>query len=260
MVKKFPRGHWKNFENVRAPLAPIVAELGRMPTVGELTKRGLAKLVRAAYNHYGGLDDIARRMDTTRSTNRYPHGHWRDIENVRAILVPLSSEIGRMPTESELEERGLTGLTCGMIQYHGGIMAVQRALGLEGIRRQLPNGHWQDFENLRGAIEPIATELGRMPRTSELSERGLSSVSVAINAFHGGMPAVTRRLGLGPVTDEAIASHADALAKIVPALDANSTRLWARMKRSWTKRDLDAAIAEHAATGSIERFEQLLAS
>ncbi len=255
--RRMRRGHWCDFANVERTLLPIIAELGRMPNDPEMNARGLSSLSEAIRREHGGFDQVRIRLGIQTPLERAPWKHWNEFQNVRAAILPIAEELGRMPTAKELHARGQGGLVSAIDQRFGGFREVEKRLGLPESPRKV-RGHWQSFEHVATALAPVIAELGRMPKAKELIARGRSSASVAIVSRFGGFPAVAVRLGLGPVTDETIAAHADALARIVPSIGADPTALWTRMKRSWTTRGLDAAVAEYEADGNMERFASLL--
>ncbi len=53
-----PQGFWQSWDNLKAELEPLCAQLGRMPTYGELEEEGLGYLL----PHFGGIEKVAQRM------------------------------------------------------------------------------------------------------------------------------------------------------------------------------------------------------
>ncbi len=257
-LERRTRGYWKDFSNVEQIVLPIARRLGRMPTMGELVDCGLASFVQGIHKYHGGIGGVEKRMGLAERTPKKSADHWKDIANVSESIMPVVRDLGRMPTGKELDARKLSVIRNVIVKYHGGFAGVAAKLGLSANQSKKSRGYWQTFENVNRALSPVLLELGRMPTNRELVDKGLRKVSWAIVKFHGGFHAVAARLGLGPVTDDFIAVHADALTKIVPALDANPASLWPRMKRSWATRDLDAAVARYASDGSTDAFATLL--
>ena len=246
---------WNDFAEMERGIRPVIDELGHMPTQRELQNRKFYGAIRAIQKTHGGFDAVADRLGATYAPRRRVRSN--DFSLVERTIAPIVEELGRMPTSDEIKSRGAAWLVRAIITHHGGFAAVEVRLGLCGDGRKRPKNFWGDFANVEASIVPVIAELGRMPRKRELEERGLNSLNNAI-ASHGGFPAVAARLGFGPVRDEDIAAHADALARIVPKLEVDPTVLWSRMKRSWTTRDLNAVVAAHAATGSLDAFRRLL--
>ncbi len=254
---RHPVSYLRDFANVERILAPIVRELGRMPTQSELIARNAGWLRSGMVKHHGGCDAVRRKLGLPEPKRRSP-GHWENFSSVEVALRPVIAELGRMPTFTELRARGMWNVGNAVANRFGGIAAVAARLGIDGGTYRAKQGYWRDFPNIERTLIRAVETYGRMPPEEWLRANGLGTVVTAIHKYHGGFSAVAARLGYGPVTDDAIVSHADALAQIVPALGTDPTVLWPRMKRSWTTRDLDAAVATHATTGSLDAFRRLL--
>jgi hypothetical protein len=63
------------------------------------------------------------------------------------------------------------------------------------MRQRKSNSYWKDFKNIEALLRPICEELGRMPSTNELRNRGLGNVSRYIYKYHEGGIKVAKRLG-----------------------------------------------------------------
>ena len=50
--------------------------------------------------------------------SRKPKGYWHLIENVLKELEPLLNELGRIPTQQEMIDRGLSSLNTYVSKYH----------------------------------------------------------------------------------------------------------------------------------------------
>ena len=252
MRRSYPVGHLEDWGNVRALLAEIIAGEGTFPTYQVLQRLGHSVLAVAIVDHHGGMQAVRKKMGE--SPNRVPHEHWLAWENVEAALRKLAADLGRVPTHKDMRARHLGRLSTTIHKVHGGTEAVHLRMGYASHER--PKGYWNSRANVIDGLRSLEASLGRAPTPADLRSPGLGGLAVAIRR-HGGWNAVSAELGYGPVTDETIAAHADALATIVPVLGANPSVLWSRMKRTWTIRDLDAAVAEHSTNGSLERFRLL---
>ena len=193
---EFPKGHWVDLANVKAVLAPIIQELGRMPTQAEVTERKLWSANAAIVRHHGGYRVLAARLGLSMSKDRKERGHWKDFANVEKTLAPIIADLGRMPTEQEIKDRRLGAMSLAISKFHGGRAAVEARLGAASGSSRMPNGHWLEFANVDVVLRPIASALGRMPTQQELKDRGLSHVADAINRNHDGFLAVAKRLGV----------------------------------------------------------------
>jgi hypothetical protein len=64
-----------------------------------------------------------------------------------------------------------------------------------------PYGYWRSFDNVRAALEPYISRLGRMPTKAELDSAGEKSLAVII-LRHGGYGEVARRLGVQSASEK----------------------------------------------------------
>lgn len=252
------KSYWRDFTHVKDALAPVIQELGRMPTQKELAARGLLSLAYVIINHHNGFPAVQQRLGVAGIQRQNPPGFWMNFAHIEQALAPIVKDLGRMPKTGELYERGLGRVSQAIIAYHGGFLAVQKRLGLPGVVRQHPPGYWANFENVVRVLTPIIAVLGRVPTHQELVARKLAPVSKAIVNYHGGYAVVRVRLGCDPVTKEAIAVHADTLARVLPALGHSSDTIWPLMRRRWTQRQLLTAITSYETDGNTMLFERLL--
>jgi molybdenum-dependent DNA-binding transcriptional regulator ModE len=175
---------WPSIEAFRPHLEPLVLEMGRMPLKSELVDRGYTELA-SAMARFGGLRAVAGALGYHYVGRKV----WSSIEDLRQHLDSFVAELGRMPSETVLRNRGRQDLV-GAIRKFGGQPAVAKTLGY----RDSGLHSWSSIENLRLHLAPIVTELGRMPNAAELTARGYSGLSSAIGKF-GGYPIVAQTLG-----------------------------------------------------------------
>ncbi len=244
-------GTWRDKERVEEEILRVIDRLGRFPSAREVVEHAGHGVMDAIGKKHGGLTSIQRSLGY--NADAKPLGYWMEWENTSREFLAECDRLGRVPSRKDLLAAGNQPLM-NAVAHHGGLRSVAERLNLNASGMRLAKGHWKRFEHVAAAMEPIIAELGQVPSYREMKERGLSKLATGIWKYHGGLQAVAARLGHGPVTDEAISSNADALAKIVPTIKVNPTVLWSRMKRSWTTRDLDAAVAEFTKDGSTRRF------
>ncbi len=201
------RTYWDSVQDLRPHLDPIVAELGRMPSPSELKHRNYPGLT-SAIRKFGGPEQVARLLGYT----YFPPKSWAKIEDLRPHLDPIVAEVGRMPSQRELEDRQRLDLANAIGKF-GGFPAVAQALGYPHRAR----GSWRTMEDLQPHLDPIAIELGRMPTARELVERGRTDLTNAIGKL-GGYPLVASTLGYShhaPTAWTTIESLREPLAPIV---------------------------------------------
>jgi len=64
-------------------------------------------------------------------TTRRPRNYWDDFSNVARELAPICLELGRLPSNKELVNRGLGSLSRNGIPPHGGFEGVAKKLGVK---------------------------------------------------------------------------------------------------------------------------------
>ena len=248
-------GTWLDKKRVEKEILRVIERLGRFPSAKEVMEHAGHGVMDAIGKKHGGLTAIQESLGY--GANAKPLGYWMEWENTSREFLAEYDRLGRVPSRKDLLDVGNEPLM-NAISHHGGLRSVAEKLKLNSRGMRLAKGHWKRFEHVMAAIEPLITELGHVPSYREMKERGLSKLATGIWKYHEGLQAVAARLGYGPVTDDTISARADALTTIVPSLDESPTKLWSHMKRSWTVRDLDVAIAAHAETGSLDAFRRLL--
>lgn len=128
---------------------------------------------------------------------RHSPGYWCSINNIKSNLLPICQELGRMPTNKELKERGLGGIVNAAKRYHGGMDSLAEKLSFN--RKYHTRGFWRVFENIEKILIPICEKLGRMPTCKEMNNFRISSMYYAITKYHGGLNSVTQRQGFNPI-------------------------------------------------------------
>ena len=181
MTRK-PPGYWDDWNNVEAALLPVITRLGRFPTASEIRAFPGGSSISDEIVKAGGYQKIAEQMDAKRGSSQRPMHYWRSWENVVQELGQIMLELGRVPSRREMEERRLSSLHQAIVDYHGGITAVCRRLGVKP--HQQPNGYWKKWENIESALNRLVERLARFPKSGELNEitARFSVQSIAIMA------------------------------------------------------------------------------
>jgi superfamily II DNA or RNA helicase len=175
---------WISVEDLRPHLQPIVNEVGRMPTENDLIVRNRTDLT-GVIRKFGGYPKVAEALV-------YPYtkrNSWKSIDDLRPHLQQIVDELGRVPTDTELQARN-RGDLMRAIRKFGGQRKVAEALGY------IYKGYtlWQSVEDLRPHLQPIVDELGRMPGQLDLKARKRFDLVDAVHKF-GGHAAVAQALG-----------------------------------------------------------------
>jgi superfamily II DNA or RNA helicase len=185
---------WKSIEDLRSHLDPIVAELERMPTTGELRALNRYDLINANAK-FKGPRNVAKTLGYLYDPEKARRVRWKNAVDLKPFLDPIVAQLKRMPTKRELQSRAPGGVSSAIHKF-GGYAKVAAVLGYpyEGPQRRA------SVEDLRAELDPIVAELDRMPGQLELRARGRDDLLGAIHRF-GGIPRVAEALGypyLGP--------------------------------------------------------------
>ncbi|MDP9370325.1 MAG: hypothetical protein M3Q03_18975 [Chloroflexota bacterium] len=235
-----PARKWTAVEDLRPHLDPIVEVLQRMPRQSELTERGRADLTNQIVR-FGGYRKVAEKLGYPYTAKK----SWSHVEDLRPYLDPIVRELGRMPGQLDLKRRRRADLL-GAVSKFGGPRRVADLLGYSYSGPQ----RWTDVEDLRPHLNPIVTELERMPTNAELHARGLSSVGAAIGKF-GGFPAVAAVLGY-PHTERIAWRTVDDLRPHLDPWVANLKRMPRKRELLQQRRhDLISAIHEFGGVAKV---------
>ncbi len=188
--KQKPRNFWQNWNNLEKELKPIIKKLGHFPSDQELESIKMTVISYAICNYHGGMNSVRQKFGY-QPLERLK-GYWQNWNNLEKELQPIITRLGHFPTQKDLKKINFQSLNLGF-RYHGGLNAVKERLGYQ--IEQKPNGYWKDFENLEKELQPIITQLGHFPNDRELKNIGKSSVTYAINKYHGKFKAVKQKMG-----------------------------------------------------------------
>lgn len=218
--RKRPYGYWKKTANLVAELQDFCAqsgEKGRMPTHSELLSAGRADIAGAIHRNgtwKTAADDAGlvltsivrpRSLYLTfctdiKSPRMRPYRYWRDFENLRRELEQFmesqsSGADSLLPSAQELEAARRTDLVRA-IGMHGGFERVARLLRFRA--RYHSRAYWLQIDNIDKALRQFIAEFGEdgvMPPVALLRRCGPPGLLSAIEKWHGGCTAVSRRLG-----------------------------------------------------------------
>lgn len=154
---KGPR-RWTSVADLSVHLDPMVNTIGHMPEHADLKEAERHDLI-AAIQKFGGSRHVADVLGYPTQRKRV----WETVEDLRPDLDPIVGKLGRMPTREELRTVAVPGLR-EAIRKFGGYYVVATDLGYP-YRGRKP---WDTVEDLRPYLDPMVTELGRMPLKPEL--------------------------------------------------------------------------------------------
>lgn len=201
------RNYWKNFENVETELLDFIKEYGTegiVPLYDDFKKHNRSSLAYAVDKYHGGFLSVSKKMGLSLINERIDTEQWKDFENVQTeilkIMIKLSIH-GRIPTQKELSENGLSSLATAIFTFHGGSFEVASKMGLRASENK--KGYWKNPENLKKELLKAIKKIGiedRIPTNQELRENGFSKLGAAITKYHGGYYNVADLVGLKNTT------------------------------------------------------------
>lgn len=193
-LKQKRSGYWKEWENIRNELQPIIDELGDFPYDAYLKSIGRSDLVNAIKKYHGGFPVVREKMgfDVIKKSDNY----WRDEKNLINELQPIIDNLGDFPVQSYLYSIGRSDISNAIIRFHGGFPVLREKMGFEVIKKS--DHYWEDKNNLISELQPIIDDSGGFPTDNYLDSIGRSDISNAIMRYHGGFPAARKIMGFPP--------------------------------------------------------------
>ena len=114
---------------------------------------------------------------------RKPRGYWQDINNVIKHVLPVCKELGRLPTEKELDARGEKSLFTYMTRFHD-LTEISEITGYK--MNQKPYGYWSEQTVDREYEELLKQHNKHHPFTGrELIKLGRCDLNNAIRKYFG---------------------------------------------------------------------------
>jgi len=125
------------------------------------------------------------------------YGYWKKEENVLAEARQIMKEHGwtGLPSADKLGQKGYFALIHAINRHHGGIQNIRKSLGQQNTTK--PNGYWKILDNTITEAQQAMNQEGwnTLPSADKLVQKGYSSLSVAINKYHGGIQQFRTTLG-----------------------------------------------------------------
>lgn len=184
-------GYWKNLDNVKKEIEPIIDRLGRFPRAEELKEINHA-LLKGILTHHGGLRNLRDLLGY--QDNRNARGYWCVFANAKREYERLGSKLGRIPSATDLREH-LPGLLSAISRHYGGLQLFRQRIGCNVESLKMPSGYWKDYSNVETQLRQFINEHGDFPTRADLFRLGLSSLATAIERYHGGFRAVRECMG-----------------------------------------------------------------
>ena len=184
--KKSP-GFWKDPENLRKELFPLIKKFGRLPTISELREIGRNDLEGAIVNVYGSYWKVAKLIGLKTDGMIKPQKYWQNIENIKLELLPVIREYGYLPSQTVLMKKGMKNVVAAIEVYHKSFDEFAKLLGVKYIPEKRTNGYWLNPQNIKLELESIITNLGRFPSAKDIYNLELSGLLKGILTLYGSL-------------------------------------------------------------------------
>jgi len=188
-VIKLPNGYWDKWENAEPEIRKLRDELGHFPNQKELQAKKQGSLACAISRTHGGMNEVRQRMGE--HIIKKDIGFYKDLEIVKAEMLRLADEIsdlnGQLPSCHWLQKNGYGSLTEGIRKYHGGFKKFREIMEMNS--GQVEPGQWKNLEYTIDRAIKFMHENGHdtLPGSSLINRAGYSSLSAAIQKYHGGI-------------------------------------------------------------------------
>jgi len=137
-LERFSPGHW-NLDTIKKELTIVAKKLGHFPIDRELREMGYGGMLSAIEDNYDGLNSLRRQMGYTLAQK--PKKYWKDWNNAELEMTRIATEIGHIPTTTDLRNFEQDSLVTCLRLYHGGVTAarerIRQKLGIPTEKEQL---------------------------------------------------------------------------------------------------------------------------
>jgi hypothetical protein len=164
---------------------------GKIPTPSQL--KALNRLdIFGALNKQGGIRKFAKKHNLKTTYDTHPTD-FKDLNDIKAALSSLMRNDNKLPTISEIQSNGPSGLHTAIINY-GGIVKVAIELGLE-----LKYPQYTNIEYMKHVARLVIKEYGCIPPNKTLKQ-DFSSFVQAANRDYGGLNEIARIMNTTYIT------------------------------------------------------------
>lgn len=184
--KKSP-GFWKNPENLKIELAPLIKKFGHIPSINELREIGRNDIEGAIVNIYGSYWNVAESIGYKTDNLIKPQKYWQNVENLKKELLPIIKEYGYLPSRAIMMKRGMRNVIAAIEVYHNSFSDFAKLIGVKYIPDKRTNGYWLNPQNVKLELESIITNLGRFPSAKDINDLELSGLLKGILTLYGSL-------------------------------------------------------------------------
>ncbi len=191
-------GAFKDWKTVYDELRSVIRENdGEFPSESHLREIGRGDIAHAINKYHGGVGKAQVKMGF--QLKQRPRGQLKGWEYVESELRKrMKDNNGRFPSQKFLIKNGEGSLVAAIQNYHGGMMAVRKKLGVE--YDQNPYGTLQSWDWLEQQLKEIIDKNdGELPSYTALTKMGRHDIKHSIGKYHGGFNIVRKKLGYEPL-------------------------------------------------------------
>tara|TARA_B110000977_G_scaffold133927_1_gene170511 strand:- start:779 stop:2758 length:1980 start_codon:yes stop_codon:yes gene_type:complete len=176
-----PPNYWKNIENVKRELKPLIDKLGRFPSNNEMIKEIGSSLPKYIMKYHGGILHLSQEMglkNYDESIGRRTQGTWKKEDVVDKFLKILKKhKLNHFPSRYDLKDMGedvYVGIT-QIFKTYKNFKKHIRDLGYDFSDKPKKEVYW-NVERINEELTKITNEIGYFPSNSDLNKRGLSTL------------------------------------------------------------------------------------
>ena len=192
--KRLPPGYWKDFENIKKEVNPLIDELGRFPSYKEMNRKVGSSLPRYIMKYHGGILEVAKKLGVPgydESIGRNTQGTWTKELAVKEFLRFIDeNNLDHFPSRNDLKKKGSVVMT-GIIQTFTTYSSFKKHLVKSGIHlnKKEREIYWTT-ERIEQTLLDITNQLGHFPSQPDLNKLGFST----LRRILGENPQVSKRI------------------------------------------------------------------
>jgi len=183
-----PQGFWKEFENIKNELLPVITQCGFLPSGTTLKKMGKADVVSAMEIYFPSFRYIAEKLGVEYRPLKRSNRHWLSKANIKEGLEKIITKTNKFPNAKELKDLKQHGLLKGIFQLYGSFRNAALELGYD-VPLNKPKGYWKNIDNIYIELNQMYKKYGKIP-PSEILAKESSMLLSAIKKYHGGLKTV----------------------------------------------------------------------
>jgi hypothetical protein len=178
--KRRPKDYWRDIENIKREIQPLIEKFGRFPSNNEMVKEHGTSLPKFIMKYHGGIIQMSKIMGVScydESIGRRVQGTWNKKDVIDEFLKIIKERnIDYYPSRIDLKEWGYD-IYVGITQTFNSYLKFKihlKSLGVE-LKHKPKNKIWDEV-SIKKELKPIIEKLGYFPSQKELDSMGLSTL------------------------------------------------------------------------------------